>query len=102
MYVIKWCLDAVRQCHLVNSKGNYIRLWREGNEHQTIIYIQDCVSNGFKMASRSFKDVANSDFGMAVTNLNLIHEEIKNRLNSGNTCYHSVQNVFSSHLLSKT
>ena len=28
-------------------------------------------------------------------------EEIKNRLNSGNACYHSVQNLLSSRLLSK-
>jgi hypothetical protein len=31
----------------------------------------------------------------------LIEEEIKRRLNSGNACYHSVQNLLSSHLLSK-
>jgi hypothetical protein len=31
----------------------------------------------------------------------LIQEEIKRRLNSGNACYHSVQNLQSSHLLSK-
>jgi hypothetical protein len=31
----------------------------------------------------------------------LIQEEIKRRLNSGNVCYHSVQNLFSSRLLSK-
>jgi hypothetical protein len=37
----------------------------------------------------------------AVTNKNLIHEEIKRRLNSGNACYHSVQNLLSSRLLSK-
>jgi len=30
-----------------------------------------------------------------------IHDEIKSRLNSGNTCYYSVQNLFSSHLISK-
>jgi hypothetical protein len=36
---------------------------------------------------------------MTVTNQNLIQEEIK-RLN-GNTCYHSVQNLLSSHLLLK-
>jgi hypothetical protein len=39
--------------------------------------------------------------GMAETNLNLIQEEINRRLNSGNACYHSVQNLLSSHLLSK-
>jgi hypothetical protein len=36
-----------------------------------------------------------------VTNQNLIQEEIKRRLNSGNVCYHSVQNILSSCLLSK-
>jgi hypothetical protein len=34
-------------------------------------------------------------------NENLIQEEIKRRLNSGNACYHSVQNLLSSRLLSK-
>jgi hypothetical protein len=38
--------------------------------------------------------------GTTVTNQNLIQEEIKRRLNSGNACYHSVQNLLSSHLLS--
>jgi hypothetical protein len=31
----------------------------------------------------------------------MIQEEIKRRLNSGNACYHSVQNLLSSRLLSK-
>jgi hypothetical protein len=35
-----------------------------------------------------------------VTNQNLIQEEIKRRLNSGNACYHSAQNLLSSSLLS--
>jgi hypothetical protein len=39
--------------------------------------------------------------GMTVANQNLIKEEIKRRLNSGDACYHSVQNLLSSHLLSK-
>jgi hypothetical protein len=38
---------------------------------------------------------------MTVTNQNLIQEEIKRRLNSGNACYHLVQNFLSSCLLSK-
>ena len=36
-----------------------------------------------------------------LTNQNSIAEEIKSRLKSGNTCYHSVQNLLSSRLLSK-
>jgi hypothetical protein len=39
--------------------------------------------------------------GTIVRNQNLIQEEIKSRLNSGNACYHSVQNLLSSRLLSK-
>jgi hypothetical protein len=38
--------------------------------------------------------------GTTVTNQNLIQEEIKRRLNSGNACYRSVQNLLSSRLLS--
>jgi hypothetical protein len=36
-----------------------------------------------------------------VKELKLIQEEIKRRLNSGNACYHSVQKLLSSRLLSK-
>jgi hypothetical protein len=36
--------------------------------------------------------------GIRVTNQNLIQEEIRRRLNSGNARYHSVQNLLSSHL----
>jgi hypothetical protein len=39
--------------------------------------------------------------GRTVTNQNLIQEEIKRRFNSGNACYHSVQNLLSFRLLSK-
>jgi hypothetical protein len=37
-----------------------------------------------------------------LTDQNCIQEEIKSRLKSGNACYHSVQNLLSSRLLSKT
>ena len=39
--------------------------------------------------------------GKTLTNQNSIAEEIKSRLRSGNACYHSVQNLLSSRLLSK-
>jgi len=39
--------------------------------------------------------------GKSLTNQNSIHEKIKRRLKSGNACYHSVQNLLSSSLLSK-
>jgi len=39
--------------------------------------------------------------GTTSTNQNSVQEEIKSRLNSGNACYHLVQNLFSSSLLFK-
>ena len=39
--------------------------------------------------------------GTTLSNQNSIAEEIKSRLKSGNVCYHSVQNILSSRLLSK-
>ena len=39
--------------------------------------------------------------GTTLTNKNSILEEMKSRLRSGNACYHSVQNLLSSRLLSK-
>jgi hypothetical protein len=55
-----------------------------------------------KIAHRSFENVSQIKYlGMTITNQNLNQEEIKRRLNSGNACYHSVQNLLSSRLLSK-
>jgi hypothetical protein len=39
--------------------------------------------------------------GTTLTNHNDIRDEIKSRLNSGNACYYSVQNLLSSRLISK-
>jgi hypothetical protein len=55
-----------------------------------------------KITNRSFENVSQFKYlGTTVTNQNLTEEEIKRRLNSGNACYHSVQSLLSSRLLSK-
>ncbi|PNF16194.1 hypothetical protein B7P43_G17976, partial [Cryptotermes secundus] len=47
-----------------------------------------------KIGNRCFENVAKFRYlGTTITDRNLIQEEIKRRLNSGNACYHSVQNL---------
>jgi hypothetical protein len=59
-------------------------------------------NHDIKIADRCFENVAQFRYlGKTITNKNIIQEEIKRRLNSGNACYHSVQNFLSSRLLSK-
>jgi hypothetical protein len=55
-----------------------------------------------KLANVSFKDEAKFKYmGTTLTDQNCIQEEINSRLNSGNACYHSVQSLLSSRLLSR-
>jgi ribosomal protein S2 len=62
------------------EKTKYMLLSRHQNEGQ---------NHDMKIADRCFKNVAQfRHLGTTITNQNLIQEEIKRRLNSGNACYH--------------
>jgi hypothetical protein len=58
--------------------------------------------HSIKVANRSFESVAKFKYlGTPLTDRNCMQEEAKSRLNSGNGCYHSVQSILSSCLLSR-
>jgi hypothetical protein len=57
-------------------------------------------NHDIKIGNTCFENVAQfKHLGTTVPNQNLIQEQIKRRLNSGNACYHSVQKLLSSRLL---
>jgi hypothetical protein len=65
------------------------------SHHQNVGQNQD-----IKIGNRCFENVEEFRYlGTTITNQNLIHEEIKRRLNSGNAYYHSVLELLSSLLL---
>jgi hypothetical protein len=60
-------------------------------------------NRNIRIVNESFENVAKFIYlRMTLTNQNYIHDEIKSRLNPGNACYYSVQNLLSSHLISKS
>jgi hypothetical protein len=67
------------------------------SRHQNVVQNRD-----IKIANRSFGNMPQYKYlRTTVTKQNLIQEEIKRRLNSGNACYLAVQNILSYRLLSK-
>jgi len=59
-------------------------------------------SYNIKFDNSSFERVEQFKYIGTLTKKNSIQKEIKSRLKSGNACYHSMQNLLSSSLLSKS
>jgi hypothetical protein len=75
------------------EKTKYMIMSRHPNSGQ---------NKNIRTADESFENVAKFKyFGTTLTNQNDVRDEIKIRLNSGNACYYSVQNLLSSRLISK-
>jgi hypothetical protein len=71
----------------------YMLLFRHQNVGQ---------NRDIQIGNRSFENVLEFKYlEITVTNQILIHKEIKKKPNSGNACYHSIQNLLSSRLSSK-
>jgi hypothetical protein len=79
----------------------------EINAEKTKYMTMSCHPNSgqnqnIRIANELFGNVAKFKYlGMTVTNKNDIHDKIKSTLNSRNACYHSIQNLLSSHLIPK-
>jgi hypothetical protein len=79
-------LEASRDIGLERNveKTKYMIMFRYQNSGQ---------NQNIRIDNESFEKVEKFkylDLGTTLTNQNDIHDEIKNRLNSGNACYHSV------------
>jgi hypothetical protein len=88
-------LQASRDIGLeINAeKTKYMIMSRHPNSGQ---------NQNIRTANESFEKVTKFKyFGTTLTNQNDIHNEIKSRLKSGNSCYRSVQNTLFSRLISK-
>jgi hypothetical protein len=75
----------------------------EKTEYMLLSHHQNSGQNhAIKIGIRNFKNVAQFKYlGTTVKHQNSIQEKSKRRTNSDNACYHSVQNLLSSRLLSK-
>jgi hypothetical protein len=76
------------------EKTKYVVMSRDQNAEQ---------NGNIQIGNESLETVEQFKYlGTTLTNQNSIREEIKNRLKAGNACYHSVHNLLSYSLLSKS
>jgi hypothetical protein len=99
IYVLKKNTESL----VVASKEIDLEVNAEKTKYMVMSRDQNAGQNhNIKIENKSFERMEQLKYlGTALTNRNSIQEEIKRRLKSGNACYHSVQDLLSSSLLSK-
>jgi hypothetical protein len=92
-----------KEALLVASNEIGLDVHAENTKYMVMSRNQNAGQNhNIKVDNKFFKRVEQFKYlGTTLTNRNSIQEEIKSRLKSGNVCYHSVQDLLSSSLLSK-
>jgi hypothetical protein len=94
-YNTETLLEASRDASIeVNTeKTKYMIMSRHPNSGQ---------NQNIRIVNESFENMTKCrHLGTTLTNQNDIHDEIKSILNSGNACYHSVQNILFFRLICK-
>jgi hypothetical protein len=89
------------QTLLEASRDIGLEINAEKRKHMVMSRHQNSGQNqNIRTTNESFENVTKFKyFGTTLTNQNNIHDEIKSRLNSGNACNYSVQNLLSSRLI---
>jgi hypothetical protein len=100
--VIRHTRKKKHELLIVASKEAALEVKEERTKSTSLSRHQNAGKNhDIKIGNRWFENVAQFRYLGMITNENLTQEEIKRRLNSGNACYHSIQNLLSLHLQSK-
>jgi hypothetical protein len=86
---------------LESSRDIVLEITAEKTKYMIMSRHQNSGQNrNMRIANELFENVAKVKYlGTTLTYQNCVCDEIKSRLNSGNVCYYSVQNLFSSRLI---
>jgi hypothetical protein len=95
-------LELILEKYLEASRDVGLEITAEKTKYMIMSRRPSSGQNQNIIANESFENVGKFKYlGATLTNQNDIHDEIKSRLNSGNACYHSVQNILSFRLISQ-
>jgi len=99
VHTVKQSAEAL----VVASKEIGLEVNADKTKHMVLSRDQNAgQSHSMEIDNSSFERVEEFKYlGTTLTNQNSIQDEIKNRLKSGNACYHLVQNILFSSVLSK-